>query len=129
VDDWECCQCPVLPIPISNGDWGRVVGVVFRCRCRADIYYSFLPLPLSSISISDLELSPLFTFTFNLHLNWQSATLATGSIGNGNTITRATFTAFPTSSDREENPKDRYMRCRYRRKSEFGRGRSLSQFF
>ena len=45
------------------------------------------------------------------------------------TMVITTFTAFPASSDREENPKDRYMRCRYHRKSEFGRGRSLLQFF
>ena len=57
----------MLPMPIFNLEWERVVGVVFRCRCRADIYSSFLPLPLSSTSISDLELS-LFTFTFSLHV-------------------------------------------------------------
>ena len=31
----------VLPMPIINVEWERVVGVVFRCKCRADIY-SFL---------------------------------------------------------------------------------------
>ena len=56
----KCCQFSVL---IFNVEWERVVGVVFRCRCRADIYFSVLPLPLSSTFISDLELSPLFTFT------------------------------------------------------------------
>ena len=44
----------VLPVPIFNVDWESVGGVVFRCRCRADIYSSILPLPLSSTSISDL---------------------------------------------------------------------------
>ena len=55
--------------------------------------------------------------------------LTIGNIGNGNAITRATFTAFPMISGQGENPKDRYMRCRYRRKSEFGRGRLLLQSF
>ena len=49
----------VLLVPIINVEWERVVGAVFRCRCRADIYSSFLPLLLSSTSSSDLELELL----------------------------------------------------------------------
>ena len=47
----QCCQFSVL---ISNGDWERVVGAVFRCR--ADVDFSFLPLPLFSTPNFELEL-------------------------------------------------------------------------
>ena len=33
-----------VSVPIINVEWKRVVGVVFRCRCRADIYSSILYL-------------------------------------------------------------------------------------
>lgn len=29
MDDGECCQYPVLPVSIFNGEEERVVGVVF----------------------------------------------------------------------------------------------------
>ena len=81
-------------------------------------------LPIFSVAIAS------FQYQFPIGIcRGCSGKLTIGNIGNGNTITLATFTAFPASLDREENPKDRYMRCRYRRKSEFGRGRLLLQSF